>query len=369
MKRCKHVKAALRFAAVLAFLGIFTFFPSLKLKVYAMSIPEELLQKAFEEEFGELEGMEDVPDDYENEDLEQLTEQYMEMFQENNFDVETFSGEIVESPRMEMEMSPEGRYRYILPNGEYYDATVPNGMVTSNPVRFYPPSEVAAVITKDGESTSIFHSWSFTEPGNYQVKMLFYGFDSDQFEDIRLYETYHYFTIVGKKENQLGAVPAPDGFEIVDVKKEGIPQLIDDPKCYFLEDDGLYEIRYRDIRTGSIYASTSFEKDTVAPFLEFSTDITKGPVKGPVEFYKDEASDQVYLYYNGNSSLISDNKLTSVGQYTLKVSDEVGNSRIYGLEIRQTYRMFDTKTIILALIFFLGAGLRFLLLRRDMKVI
>ena len=78
-------------------------------------------------------------------------EQYMEMFQENNFDVETFSGEIVESPRMEMEMSPEGRYRYILPNGEYYDATVPNGMVTSNPVRFYPPSEVAAVITKTSE--------------------------------------------------------------------------------------------------------------------------------------------------------------------------------------------------------------------------
>ena len=375
MKGSKYVKAALWCAAVLAFLGIFSFVPYTKQTVYAVSFSEELLQRAFEEEYGKLDKLDDlddlehVPDDYENEDLEQLTEQYMEMFKNKDYTVETFPGEMIENPRMQMKMSEDGRFRYILPNGEYYEVTIPNGMITSSPVRFYPSSQVAAVITKDGESTSIFNSWNFTEPGNYQVKMLFYNLGSDNYEDIRVYEVYHYFTIVGRKVNHLGAVPAPDGFEIVDAKKDGIQQPIKDPKCLFLEGDGIFEIRYRDIATGSMYVSTSFERDTIAPFLEFSTDITKGPVKGSVEFSKSDVGDQVYLYYNGNASLITGNSLTSAGKYTLKVSDEVGNSRMYSLEIKQTYRMFETKTIILALIFLLGVGARFLLLSRDMKVI
>jgi len=372
MKKCKHVKVALWGAAVLTFLGIFSMVPYTKHTSYAVSISEDLLQKAFEEEFGSLEGLEDledIPEDYDNEDLERLTDQYMEMFKNKDYSVETFQGEIIENPRMQMKMSEDGRFRYILPNGEFYEATIPNGMITSNPVRFYPSSEVAAVITKDGESTSIFNSWDFTEPGNYQVKMLFYKLDSEHAEDIQIYEVYHHFTIVGRKVNHLGAVPAPEGFEIVDVKKDGIQQPVENSKCVFLEGDGIFEIRYRDIATGSMYVSTLFERDTVAPFLTFSTDITKGPVKGPVKFYKSDVGDQVYLYYNGNSSRITGDSLTSAGIYTLEVSDEVGNSRVYGLEIKQTYRMFETKTIILAFIFLLGAGARFLFLSRDKKVI
>lgn len=375
MKWYKHVKAALQIAAVLAFLGIYLIFPYTIPVTYAMSFSEELMQKAFEEEFGSLDDLKDledldkISDDYENEDLEQLTRQYMEMFKNQDYSVETFPGEMIKNPRMQMRMSEQGRFRYILPNGEYYEVTAPNGMITSNPVRFHVSSEVAAVITKDGESTSILNSWNFTEPGNYQVKMLFYSLGSDNYEDIQIYEIYHYFTIVGRKESQIGAVPAPDGFEIVDVKKDGIRQPVGDAKCAFLEGDGIFEIRYRDIGTGTMYVSTVFERDTIAPFLEFSTDITNGPVKGPVKFYKSDVSDQVYLYYNGNASLITESNLTSAGKYTLRVSDEVGNSRMYDLEIKQTYRIFETKTIILALIFLLGVGARFLLLSRDMKVI
>ena len=372
MKKYKHVKAALCFAAVLAFLGIFPHVPYTKQTAYAVSFSEELLQKAFEEDFGSLDDLDDlenIQNDYENEDLEELTKQYMERFKSQDYAVETFPEKMITNPNMQMKMSEEGRFRYILPNGEYYEATIPNGMLTSNPVRFYMSSEVAAVITKDGESTSIFNSWNFTEPGNYRVKMLFYSLGSEHYEDICVYEVYHYFTILGNKVNHIGAVPAPEGFEIVGMKKDGVQQPVKDSTCVFLEGDGIFEILYRDIGTGSMYASTVFERDTVAPFLEFSTDITNGPVKGPVEFYKSDVGDQVYLYYNGNASLITENRLTSAGKYTLKVSDEVGNSRMYGLEIKQTYRMFETKTIILALIFLLGVGARFLLLSRDMKVI
>ena len=369
MKGCRSLKAALWLTAMFAFLWILHDSPYTIKKVYAVSISEELLQKAFEEELGSLDGFEEVPDNYENEDLYELTEQYMDMFKNGEYSVETFENALIQNPQVQMHMTDEGKIRYTLPNGEYYEASVPNGMITSNPVRISPSSQVAAVVTRDGESSHIFNSWNYTEPGNYHIKMLFYSLDSDNYEDIKVYEVSHYFTIIGRKVNHIGVVSAPEGFEIVSVRKDGIQQMIDNPKCIFLEGDGIFDIRYCDTKTRSIYATTSFERDTVAPFLEFSTDITNGPVKGPVEFYKSDVGDQVYLYYNGNSSLISNNKLYSSGQYTLMVVDDVGNNRLYNLEIKQSYRIFETKTIILALIFLLGLGVSILLPKRGMKVV
>lgn len=369
MKGCKSRKAVLWFTSMFVFLWIVHYSPCATQKIYASQLTEELLQKAFEEEMGSIESFEEIPDDYDNEDLYELTEQYMEMFQNGDYSVETYENALIRNPDIQMQMTDEGKIRYVLPNGEYYESTVPNGMITSDSVRMSPSSQVAAVVTRDGESSHIFNSWNYTEPGNYHIKMLFYNLDSDNYEDIKVYEVSHYFTIVGKKVNHIGVVPAPEGFEIVSVRKDGIQQTTDNPRYVFLEGDGIFEFRYRDQKTNSIYAATCFERDTVAPFLEFSKDITMGPVKGPVEFYKSDINDQVHLYYNGNSSLISNNTLSSPGQYTLMVVDDVGNNRLYNLEIEQSYRIFETKTIILALIFLLGVGVSILLPKRGMKVV
>lgn len=372
MKKYKLLKAALWAAAVFAFLEIFSMIPLNGHTSYAMQITEELLQKAFEEEYGilgdasELEG---ISEDYENEDLYELTEQYMELFKNGEHSVETLQDALVEDPQTQMRLTEKGAVRYTLPNGEYYDVTVPNGMLTSSSVTIQPSSDVSSIVTKDGQSSSLFHGWTFTEPGNYRVQMLFYNLSSDLYEDLQIYEVSHYFTIVGKKVNHIGVVPAPEGFEIASVKKDGIPQSISHDNGVFLEGDGVFEIRYRDIATGTSYVSTSFERDTIAPFLDFSADITNGPVKGPVEFYKSDAADQVTIAYNGNSTETNVSKLTSPGRYTISVSDEVGNSRLYNLEIKSRYRIFQTKTIVLALIFLLGVGIDVLLFRRDMEAI
>lgn len=370
MKEFKKIKEALWFAAVFVFLGIFQYLPFTTQKAYAVSISEELLQKAFEEEYGSMEDLgelENVPDDYENEDLYELTDQYLEMFQNGDYSIETIQEAIIENPHMQMSMTDDGRVRYMLPNGDSYTATVPNGMITSSPVTISPSTQVASVVTKDGESSHIFNKWNYTEPGNYQIQMLFISLESDNYEDIQAYEVTHYFTIVGRKSNRIGAVPAPEGFEIISVKKDGLPQPVENSRCVFLEGDGVFEIRYYDTKTRSIYTATSFERDTAAPFLDFSEDIEHGPVKGPVEFYKSDLRDQIYLYYNGNSSLIDRSSLSAEGKYTLKVVDEVGNSRLYNLEIKRSYGILETKTIILALIFLLGAGIDFFLFKRDME--
>ena len=133
------------------------------------------------------------------------------------------------------------------------------------------------------------------------------------------------------------------------------------PEMVFLEEDGVYEIRFRDQKTGSIFVSTQFEKDTLAPFLTFSKDIDDGAVEGPIEFVKHEPSDQVELLYNGNFGQAPGNTLETPGMYRLRVTDEAGNSRAYQVEIKQKYRIFEAKTVIAVLLFLMGSGLWFVL--------
>ena len=144
MKGCKSRKAALWFTSVLAFLWILHFSPYTIQKLYASPLTEELLQKAFEEEMGSIDSFEEIPDDYDEEDLYELTEQYMEMFKNGEYSVETYENALIQNPNIQMQMMDEGKIRYILPNGEYYESTVPNGMITSDSVRISPSSQVAA---------------------------------------------------------------------------------------------------------------------------------------------------------------------------------------------------------------------------------
>jgi len=51
------------------------------------------------------------------------------------------------------------------------------------------------------------------------------------------------------------------------------------------------------------------------------------------------------------------------------VTDQVGNTRYYQVNIRQTFNLIDTRLIILALILLGAMGIRLLFIRRDMRVI
>lgn len=369
MKKLKYGKAAVWFAAAFAFVSLFVFPTGMITKAYAMSISDEEMEEALREEFGDLDELDQISDDEYDMDMEQFADQYLDMLENGEIEIGTFDGEVIKDPPLKMSIIQNGMLRYELPNGEFYETNVPNRMITSSPVKVEPSSEVAAVVTKDGSSSSLFNSWYFSEPGEYQIKMIFYKLASENAEDFSAYEVSHYFTITGKKTNAYDEISAPDGFTIVSAKRDGIAQEIENPESLVLEGDGLFEIRYRDIQTRSFYLSTTFERDTVAPFLTFSCEIEEGPVKGPVEFYKESTGDKVYLFYNGESAEAIDSVLSQPGVYAVTAVDDVGNSRVYSLEIKKKYRIFETKTIILALVFLMGVGAWFQLLRRDTKVI
>ena len=378
MKKFKIRRAAVCLTAALSFTGIFGFLPVGSLNAQASMISEEQLEKAFEEEFGDLSNLEDLAelddlqmydDEYDEAEIDQFAKEYLEQIGGGDIAIEEFEQNVIKDPPLKMKMTKEGMIRYTLPNGDYYDSSVPNGIITGNPVTLDPSAEVMTIVTKDGETSSLSRSGHFSEPGNYHIKLLFYKFATDGAEDYNIYEVNHYFTIVGRKVNHFGAVPAPDGFEIVSAKKDGVPLNIENPACLFLGGDGVFEIRYRDIATGSVYAVTSFERDITAPFLAFSKDISDGEVAGPVEFTTESVSDQVYLTYNGHTAKAMTNVLTTEGPYILKVEDEVGNSRLYRVTIKQNYSIFESRTIILALMLLLGSGVYLAISRRDMKAI
>lgn len=368
MKWYDRMKKVVCLAITLFFMGIFNILPSVSLTSQAMMISDELMKEALLEEFGDSEDMEEI-DDYYDMDINQFAEEYLKKIEAGEVYFENIELEHIQNPKMRMEFAENGTIRYTLPNGDFFDVTAPNGIITGNAVEFFPYTDVAAVVTKDGKSSSLFNSWRFSEPGSYHIKMLFYRFDDDLYQNTEVYEVNYYFTIIDRVNGTLGAIPAPDGFQIISAKKNGVPISIEHPSCLFLEGDGLYEIRYQDFETGDVYAVSSFERDTTAPFLTFSKEIADGKVQGPVSFTTSEISDRVYLSYNGYTAEIVNYELTDAGQYGLEVVDTAGNSRFYYLELSRKSGLLDTKMIILALILLLGAGARFLLTSRDMEAV
>ena len=316
----------------------------------------------------------DAADDFSSEtisdeELEALVNEYLETMEQGEESQYPTTSETILLSGLPMEDNGKGKLRYTLPNQETFVASVPNGMITEKRVRFEFPDGFIGTVQKDGGEPSVIKDGLFTEPGVYQLKLLFFQSPSPEILDNNVYEVRYSFTIIGEKDRKLGVVTAPEQFRISEVIKNGIPQSDVNPQFYFLMEDGAYEIRYQDQNTGMIHLKTSFVRDTTAPFLDFSRDITQRDVAGPVEFTTSEPNSTVTVTYNGSRGQMETNTLTSGGFYRLEVQDSTGNSRCYQLTIRQTYKLFDTRLIILTLIFLAGLAGRLLFLRRNMKVI
>lgn len=348
--------------AALCLSGAFAF-PSL-----ASTTSEEVFSQEMEAEFGDSMqlGEEDLDFDM---DIETFTEQYLQKLEQGEVEFQGLDTEKIEAPPLTLEQTDTGMFRYTLPDGNYYEATVPNGMMTGDSVSLSTSSNVMTVVTKDGESSSLISSLRFSEAGDYQIRMLFYEFEPEDFDEHKMYEVTHSFTIAGKPAGNFGAVTAPEGFQIISVKRNGIPQKIETPACFFLNGDGRFEIRYSDLATETMYAATTFERDTIAPFLTFSEEIGEGKVRGPITFTKTDAEDRVYLFYNGHRAETQLQKLTEAGKYGLEVVDRAGNSRTYHLEIKQTYHLFSAHMLIVTLLFFGSVGGYLLLLKRDGRLL
>lgn len=319
---------------------------------------------------------EDLSEEISDEELNQIIERYFHEMQLDEF--KESGGEklpdgqavmkTLSPAEMVMETDGSGNLRYSFPDGNYFTSTVPWGMVSSKPVDVQISSGNVGIVKQDDTIHALSDSWHFTEKGNYQIQILSYQNTSGKSDQYQVYETYFFFRIISDPDNSLGAVPAPENFRITRVFLNGKEQFVENPRAFFLGGDGRYDIEYASQDNPELVMKTSFARDTTAPFLSFSPELTDGEAAGTTEFFSSEPDCKVYMIYNGEQGYAVSNQLTVAGNYNLIVEDEARNQREYRLRIRQVYKLVDFRIIGAGAILLLFMGVRFFFLRRDMKV-
>lgn len=310
----------------------------------------------------------DYEGDVTEDELDRALEEYIRQMDMNSLIQEGGIAKKVEDPVLKTEWV-QGKFKYILPNGNAFFSSVPRGTITSGGVDLELPEGTIGLVNFDDEGEKFADSWHFTKPGNYCVRLLMYQQPGSMAADYNLYEIRFYFTILERQDNTLGVFPAPEGFAIKEVKRDGKLLDLQGKRCFFLEDDGYYEIRCEWEEEEGVFIDTGFTRDTTAPFLSFSQEWGPEGALSPIEFYPSEQNCQITMNYNGNHGYAVGNVLTAAGNYELSVEDMAGNRRVYNLRIRQTYHLADKRILVAGAVILAIGAIRLIALRRDMKIL
>jgi len=304
-----------------------------------------------------------------DEEIDRLLEEYFSRTDAGQGTEKAGEAAKVTAPQLLMEADGDGWLTYTLPDGSSFASSVPCGMITSEPVELKLPPGAVAILRRDDAAEPSVKSWRFAEKGNYHIKLLMFQEPGGSAADYNIYEVNFYFTIIGETDRTLGAFPAPEGFFIKEVKKNGREQEIPEERCFFLEEDGRYEICCQARSDPGIQVNAEFVRDATAPFLSFLPEPDPSGHPGPVKFYPSEENCRATVSYNGSRGYAVGNELTAAGNYELSVEDGAGNRRVYHLRIRQTYDPVDRRVILAVLLMAAAAAVRLVLLRRDMRVL
>lgn len=349
------MRGAGRLAAAGVFAAALTAFFAGTALATEIQIPEEL--------------EEELADDMSEDDLDELIESYFSQIDSGAIGTEDVQTEMVTDPPLTLTQEADGGLRYTLPNGNFFLTTAARGMVSSQPVELVLSSGIVGVLRKDDVLDVMPESWYFSSPGNYHIKMLSYQTGGETAGNYNVYEVNYYFTIVAGTDGRLGAVPAPEDFEIEEVRLDGKALPVENGRCFFLTEDGNYEIRYADKKDRTIRLGTSFVHDTTAPFLSFSKELEGRETEGPLEFYPSEPGCKIGLSFNGEKGYAVSSVLTASGNYELRAEDAAGNQRNYYLRIRQTYDWKDGRLVLIGAAGLAGLVLWMVFLRRNMRVL
>lgn len=293
------------------------------------------------------------------EELEILTEQLNMSSQEY---------EVIENPDLKVSYDTDRKmYCYTLPNGKSFYMSCPMAAASTDMVQLILGEGLTAyTVYKNGVGELVPQKLQFFDEGKYLLSV----FDGEFSQDGKAYRLQIPFEIARPEPEQISLVHAPYGFRLYEVRKDGEKIRFMSDDTLFLEQDGIYELRFMDQEsTGQIWKQTVI-RDTTAPGLLFSKEILNGIVTGEVSFKPLESRYSIEVYYNGVLvNQFQEATLAKSGAYRIVVTDQAGNQREYSFFLKQNSWIFHKETVILlcVLILLLVGLMRYW--RKHMRVL
>lgn len=240
---------------------------------------------------------------------------------------------------------------YEIPNGSRFSSSVPDGMITTDPVTLIPMKDAYVTIMRNGVREKSTGDGYYSQEGSYRVSILDYSYGTSS-EDRHIYQVNFNFRIIPEKMSQLDLINAPEGFFIEKLELDGKSLEPGHPQWEFLHRDGHYRVWFADKDTKKIRYQTSFTRDTNAPLLVFSPAIDREKMNRDVEVRLSDPQGGVQVYYNGQQVTLGSNKIEVGGFYQFRTMDRAGNERFYSLRMENRFRAPGKKTVITIIIGF-----------------
>lgn len=255
---------------------------------------------------------------------------------------------------------------YELPNGSRFSASVPDGMITTEPVTLIPMENAYVTIMRNGSREKTAEDGYYGREGNYRVSILDYSSGTVS-GDRHVYQVNFNFRIIPGEVSSLDLLRAPEGFVIEKLELEGRETEPENPQWEFLHRDGHYRVWFADRDTKKIRYQISFTRDTTAPLLVFSPVIDREIMKQDVEVRISDPQGGVQVYYNGQPVKMTGSLIRDGGSYQFRTMDRVGNERFYSLKMENRFKGPGRRTIITIIIGLAALTAWLLYQRRHMR--
>lgn len=227
-------------------------------------------------------------------------------------------------------------YEVTLENGASFYSTVPEGMITSQPVRLSMENNENFTLYCDDEAIPYTSGANLAESGWYRLVMDDYAF---------------HFAIVSQVR-ELDIYPAPSGMEFISATCDEEEADIHGGRYVRLEQDGTYEFLLKGNAENLITAS--FCKDNQPP--EFELRISGG--KAEMVYHSDDIASAV-LYKGGSEVKNFNGKIVDKpGNYRLEVTDQAGNTSSREFQLKYAINVYGILAIVLMLAV-IGGGVLF----------
>ena len=235
------------------------------------------------------------------------------------------------------------------------DATVADGMVTTDPVSVTIPEGTSCTLYRNGDALSAIDFTNITEAGKYVLSL---PSENGQLDKILS------FTVVGEQTCLLSEYSMPDGFKITGATCD--EEEVEWNENYVsLDKEGFYCITYECPKTG-FYYELATTVDRTAPALKLEN-VKNGKAKGPVDISDVEDGAAVRIALDGKE--INDSKvLNQSGNYKILLSDPAGNTTTYNFTILV---YFDTNSMAVAgvmVLLVIALIVYLMLVRKHLKV-